>query len=149
MKTSDESRKPRSGPALDRTQAADRALLFKRVAVRVKVIYTHMHPAPVSIKRLGKESVEVLWTDGHRSVYHNRYLRDHCPCATCRERPVRSLPILSGGDVYPLQMAVVGRYAISIEWSDHHTTGIYSYETLRQICPCESCQNGVGKPNAA
>jgi len=94
-----------------------------------------MHCAPVSIKRLGKASVEVGWADGHRSVYPNRYLRDHCPCATCRERPVRSLPILSADDVRALQIAVVGRYAIRIEWSDGHTTGIYSYETLRLICP--------------
>ncbi|MFN8625384.1 MAG: DUF971 domain-containing protein [Candidatus Binatia bacterium] len=93
--------------------------------------------------------MEVLWTDGHRSVYHNRYLRDRCPCATCRQRPVRSLPILRGADVHPLRIAVVGRYAIGIEWSDRHTTSIYGYETLRQICPCETCQSGVGKPDAA
>jgi DUF971 family protein len=62
---------------------------------------------------------------------------------------VRSLPVLRGSDVYALQITAVGRYAISIAWSDGHTTGIYSYETLRQICPCESCQSGVDKPNAA
>ncbi len=108
-----------------------------------------MPTAPASIKRLGKESIEVLWNDGHQSIYPNRYLRDHCPCAMCRERPVRSLPVFSGHDVHPLGIAVVGRYAVSIAWSDRHNTGIYSYETLRKICPCESCQSGVGKPNAA
>jgi len=85
----------------------------------------------------------------HLQVYQNRELRDHCPCASCRERPTRSLPVLGGSGLYPLQIGVVGRYAISIEWSDGHQTGIYSYETLRQLCPCEFCQSGAGKPNAA
>jgi DUF971 family protein len=30
----------------------------------------------------------------------------------------------------------VGNYAIGIRWSDGHETGIYSFERLRQLCPC-------------
>jgi len=33
----------------------------------------------------------------------------------------------------------VGNYAIQIQFSDGHATGIYSYEHLREICPCEAC----------
>jgi len=33
----------------------------------------------------------------------------------------------------------VGNYAIQILFSDGHTTGIYSFEHLREICPCEQC----------
>ena len=33
----------------------------------------------------------------------------------------------------------VGSYAIQINFSDGHNTGIYSYEQLRMICPCEAC----------
>jgi DUF971 family protein len=87
--------------------------------------------------------VEIVWNDGHESVYQNRYLRDHCPCASCHQRPARSLPVLGSGDLYPVQIGVVGRYAISVHWSDRHDSGIYSYTTLRQLCPCESCQSGV------
>ena len=31
----------------------------------------------------------------------------------------------------------VGNYAIQIEFSDGHATGIFSFEHLREICPCE------------
>ena len=64
------------------------------------------------------------------------------PCASCREgKPRRLLPVVGNpGEIYPVQIGVVGRYAISIQWSDGHDTGIYSYETLRQLCPCEQCQ---------
>src|SRR2546425_1989799 len=96
---------------------------------------------PATIKRLGKDSVEISWHDGHRSLYPNRYLRDNCPCASCREgTPRRLLPVVGQHDeLHPLQIGIVGRYAISIQWSDGHDTGIYSYDTLRQLCPCDEC----------
>jgi DUF971 family protein len=33
----------------------------------------------------------------------------------------------------------VGNYAIQITFSDGHSTGIYSYDQLRTICPCPEC----------
>jgi DUF971 family protein len=33
----------------------------------------------------------------------------------------------------------VGNYAINIAFSDGHSTGIYSYDHLRSICPCPDC----------
>jgi DUF971 family protein len=101
--------------------------------------------SPTTIKRLGKEGLEITWSDGHHGIYPNRYLRDNCPCASCREgKPRRLLPIVGHpGEIYPLQIGVVGRYAISIAWSDRHDTGIYSYDTLRQLCPCEPCRHVV------
>lgn len=99
-------------------------------------------PVPAEIRRLGVQSIRIAWGDGHLSEYDNRMLREHCPCAVCRERPARSLPLASGqgGEIYPVQMSVVGRYAVSIQWSDGHDTGIYSYQTLRELCPCAACR---------
>ncbi|GIW41123.1 MAG: hypothetical protein KatS3mg076_1700 [Candidatus Binatia bacterium] len=95
------------------------------------------NPRPKEIRRLGRHSVEILWADDHRSCYPNAYLRLHCPCALCRERKPENVP----ADVHPKQMGLVGRYAVAIEWSDGHDTGIYSYETLRRLCPCPACQS--------
>jgi DUF971 family protein len=33
----------------------------------------------------------------------------------------------------------VGQYAVRINWNDGHTTGIYSFDHLRRICPCADC----------
>ncbi len=33
----------------------------------------------------------------------------------------------------------MGNYALQISFSDGHATGIYSFEHLREICPCEAC----------
>ncbi len=101
-------------------------------------------PSPTSVRRLANASIEVRWSDGHLSIYPNRYLRENCPCAGCREgKPLRfHLPVLGGAatELAAVQINVVGRYAIGIQWSDRHDSGIYSYETLRQLCPCETCQ---------
>lgn len=101
-----------------------------------------MRFAPTTIKRLGKDGLEIVWDDGHCSRYPNSYLRDNCPCAGCRgDHDGRRLPVVGGrGALYAVQIGVVGRYAISIQWSDQHDTGIYSYDTLRQLCPCTRCQ---------
>jgi DUF971 family protein len=38
-----------------------------------------------------------------------------------------------------LAVEAVGNYAIRIDWSDGHNSGIYSYDHFREICPCAEC----------
>jgi DUF971 family protein len=40
------------------------------------------------------------------------------------------------------EIQLVGRYAIRIRWSDGHGTGIYTFQRLREWCPCEACAVG-------
>ncbi len=96
---------------------------------------------PVEIQRLGTRAVRVVWQDGHAGEYLNTYLRAHCPCAGCRHRPRPALPIMAAADdgLYPQRLDLVGRYAVGVVWSDGHDSGIYSYRTLRALCPCEAC----------
>jgi DUF971 family protein len=97
---------------------------------------------PVEIdKREGRE-VQIVWDDGHVSVYPNTELRWRCSCASCvdewsRERHLERS--LVAADVQPTWMGLVGNYAIQIRWSDGHSTGIYSFDYLREICPCTAC----------
>ena len=78
---------------------------------------------------------------------HNAAGRGHSLAESGAPRAVRS-----GGDgpkeMFPMfkaslrmtQVEEMGRYAIRIVWSDGHSTGIYSYDHLRAICPCEACR---------
>jgi len=34
---------------------------------------------------------------------------------------------------------MVGGYALKFTWSDGHGTGIYTWDLLRSVCPCEIC----------
>jgi DUF971 family protein len=40
----------------------------------------------------------------------------------------------------------VGNYAVEFHWQDGHSTGIYSFEYLRSLCPCAACTAGRAKP---
>ncbi|MGD0388750.1 MAG: DUF971 domain-containing protein [Tepidisphaeraceae bacterium] len=99
-------------------------------------------PAKLDLKR--DEKLEILWKDGQRSVYKLDYLRSMCPCATCKEQRFQQeqskslLKILPGNYDKPLTVVkaeMVGNYALRIDWSDDHSTGIYSFEYLRSISP--------------
>jgi ATP-binding protein involved in chromosome partitioning len=43
-------------------------------------------------------------------------------------------------DVAARSIGLVGNYAIRIDWSDGHATGIYTYELLAALCPCLDCR---------
>ncbi len=90
----------------------------------------------------GGKRLRILWKDGHESLYSPRYLRLRCPCADCVDemtgRPLLD-PMTVPEDVYPLEINYVGRYALAFHWSDGHTTGIYPFDLLRSMCPCEEC----------
>ena len=33
-----------------------------------------------------------------------------------------------------------GNYALHIAWNDGHSSGIYSWDYLRRVCPCDECK---------
>lgn len=102
-------------------------------------------PVPTSIGRVadprGAGAIEIVWSDGGRCTYTPRLLRDACPCATCREQrgrpaPAALLPVLAPAELVPLAitaMRPVGQYAYGIEFSDGHSSGIYTLDYLREL----------------
>ena len=110
-------------------------------------------PTSVKIHVKNGTGVDITWADGHASHYEFAYLRDECPCATCndaREKKAafgdmasafKSSPALPMFKPKPRAQAatVVGNYAVQLSFTDGHSTGIYSYDHLRNICPCAEC----------
>ena len=97
---------------------------------------------PVEIAKEGTTAIRVKWEDGHEGVYPNQYLRQNCRCANCVQEwtgEVMIKPEMIPQDITPLKISPVGLYAIHINWSDGHETGIYSFDMLREICPCDQC----------
>lgn len=98
---------------------------------------------PTALKKVGQDQFRVVWDDGHNSLYTLRYLRQNCPCAACRDEwtGVRTLNLESvPADIKALHVELVGNYAVHFTFSDQHATGIFSFKFLREICPCEECQ---------
>ena len=101
---------------------------------------------PLKLNLKKDEKLEIEWEDGRRSVYTISYLRTMCPCAMCKtvreEKSAKKtlLPILPGNFAEPLRAVsaeLVGGYALKIDWSDQHSSGIYSFQYLREISPGE------------
>ncbi len=94
---------------------------------------------PTKLELLEDSKLLIAWSDGHVRHYAFRELRDCCPCATCREQrkaPQPLLPVLTAEQAQPLNilgMKPVGNYAYSINFSDGHDTGIYSFTTLLEL----------------
>jgi DUF971 family protein len=91
---------------------------------------------PREIGRSGKHDVLVRWRDDRETVFPARFLRLACPCASCIEE-MTGRKILKESDVpediHPLAIQPVGQYAIKVQWSDGHASGIFTWERLDEL----------------
>jgi len=98
-------------------------------------------PANLHLHKAGDEpGLEITWADGRQCRLPLRFLRKHCPCAGCQgERDLlgrQLLPIVKttyDGPITATGAELVGNYALRIDFSDGHTTGIYSFRYLREL----------------
>ena len=101
---------------------------------------------PTSLGKDGPDKLIINWSDGHRSIYAWKHLRNSCPCAGCREeklQPPDPFRLLKPSELVPLapvSITPVGHYAYKITWSDGHDTGIFTLEHLRDLCQCAVCR---------
>jgi DUF971 family protein len=97
------------------------------------------HPEPVEVRHeKGARRVVIEWDDGHVAAYGLDYLRSWCPCASCQGHTgsIRYLDLVAPELVH---LDSVGNYGVSLAWQDGHSTGIYTFRHLRQLCPCAEC----------
>jgi DUF971 family protein len=94
---------------------------------------------PADIQQIGSE-LAIKWDNGAESYITLEQLRRHCPCASCKgETDIM-------GNVYKgqqkqlppqafqlVRLGRVGGYAIQPQWADGHTSGIFSFDYLRQV----------------
>jgi len=110
-------------------------------------------PKSVKVNLTSVTGFDSEWKDGHVSHYNFVYLRDACPCAMCNEERDKSgrkpgePPKLAPGALpmfkptaKPVSAEPIGKYAIKFSWNDNHDLGIYSWQYLREVCPCEDCK---------
>lgn len=95
-------------------------------------------PIDITVDR-GAGQLQITWNDGVTSRYPLGWLRAHCPCATCmeerREATANTDELrLHTGPLPSTQIGgaeLVGNYAIRLDWTDGHSTGIYPFIDLR------------------
>jgi DUF971 family protein len=96
-----------------------------------------VHPEKLEIE--GGDRLVIEWSDHVRHVLSWAELRKNCPCAVCRverEKPAPLFPIIKPEEAQPPRPTAiepVGRYAYQITWNDGHSSGIYTFDVLRQL----------------
>ena len=91
-------------------------------------------------------AMQIDWQDGHVSIYDLTDVRRACPCVECQpwregfgepgKSPEKVLNAV--GELNAVSdVQAVGGYAIQFNWADGHSTGIFTWEYLRELCPCE------------
>ena len=89
-----------------------------------------------------QRALRMKFSDGVEADYPYQYLRGYCPCALCQGHSALGTKYHEpAGQVEPSSIEAVGNYALSIAWSDGHSTGIYRFDFLREIEP-----SGDGSP---
>ena len=110
------------------------------------IMVNKVRPTGVTADR-HERVLKISWGDGHEGAYPFAGLRAACPCAECRgghaqmgrppdPRAIRDTP---NEGVTIENVEAVGSYALAIHWSDGHWAGIFTWEFLRQACPCPEC----------
>lgn len=99
---------------------------------------------PKQIKIENKDKLFIKWEDDSETRIGLKYLRDECPCASCKGETILlktyrppKLTVLSP-EMYKIKnIEVVGEYAIQLTWKDGHNTGIYSWDYLKELAKDE------------
>ena len=90
---------------------------------------------PEAIDLNARGEFEITWAGGRVAIVPAFTLRDLCPCASCIEEGTgkkildpSTIPL----DIRAERIDPIGNYAIQIQWSDGHSTGLYTWELLRR-----------------
>ena len=95
---------------------------------------------PKDIQTIGEE-LAIKWEDDQESFIRLETLRRHCPCATCKGETDIMGNVYKGPDT-PLpanafqlvKISTIGGYALQLQWADGHTTGLFSFDYLKNLC---------------
>jgi DUF971 family protein len=106
------------------------------VAIGKKFVQTAPMPNLTKIQPESPSHALLGFDNGEEFRVPYLTLRFECPCATCVDemtgkRTLRMETLRT--DVKPKQILPVGRYGISIAWTDGHSTGMYHFDRLYEI----------------
>ncbi len=101
-----------------------------------------MKPTLTEARRLPEaRRLRLTWSDGHSAEFDYDHLRGYCPCASCQGHGTSKIEFHPPPEPVDITaIAPVGNYGLSFRWSDGHATGIYRFDFLRSICPCDECR---------
>ncbi|MGQ9372063.1 DUF971 domain-containing protein [Azospirillum sp. ST 5-10] len=90
--------------------------------------------APLEVRlTTRRDALEIAWADGRRSRLDAATLRAHCPSAGATRLRLAGLAVPPPDGLTIASVAPVGRYALTVGFSDGHRRGIYPWPLLRAM----------------
>ena len=97
---------------------------------------SNMTEPPGNIRAHQSDQVlELSWEGVEAAKLPYREIRGQCPCASCRDEWTgeRILdPASIRADLKLESMDPVGNYAVRLSWNDGHSSGLYTWDLLKQ-----------------
>lgn len=135
-------------PVLENGNSSAAASAFLNVAanlqqnaVRINALTSAIEPEEIKIIDNGR--VTILWPDGHQGIHKAYSLRVGCPCASCVDEDSgdrivdpKRIPL----NIQVMDFTMIGRYAVALKFTDGHSTGLYAFKYLREMCECDNCR---------
>lgn len=91
---------------------------------------------PKDVKAGPEGQLLITWPEGNQDALTPYHLRVNCRCAVCIDENTgkklldpKKVPL----DIRIKSVDQVGRYALGIQFSDGHQTGIYTFESLKKL----------------
>jgi len=87
---------------------------------------------------IGNE-LALSWGDGDESFIALKKLRENCPCAICQGEPdalgrvIKPTVRHTERSFELIRLEQVGGYALNAVWADGHSSGIYTFELLKNL----------------
>ncbi len=96
-----------------------------------------MNRIPSHVEPHSPTEIFLAWNTGEKFKVPYLELRFECPCAMCVDeksgrRVIQKESIAN--TIKPNSVELVGRYALQINWNDRHSTGMYHFDRLFEIC---------------
>ncbi len=92
--------------------------------------------SPTQIHPLSPIDIFIAWNNGEKFSVPYTEIRYECPCAGCIDEHTgqRTLQRSSiPANIRATNVEQVGRYAIQVNWSDGHNTGIFHFDRLYDL----------------
>jgi DUF971 family protein len=93
-------------------------------------------PPPTELKlKAGRRELEISFPDGIAASLSAEYLRVHSPSAEVTQHGSgEGLLVVGKENVAIARIEPVGRYAVRLIFDDGHSTGLYTWAVLHELC---------------
>ncbi|PIP94699.1 MAG: sodium:proton antiporter [Bdellovibrio sp. CG12_big_fil_rev_8_21_14_0_65_39_13] len=128
-------------PVLEINESSIPASAFKALALKIerdigKLQSTSTQEEPKKIEISAQGELVLTWESQEKSILDPFSLRLSCPCASCVDENTGKRiiqPSMIKIDIKVIEAGVIGRYGLSLKYSDGHGTGIYKYTKLKEL----------------